>query len=88
MPGNIGPLEIAIVLIIALLVFGPKRLPELGKSLGKGIREFKGSITGEDDDRDEKKPDEQAQIAAADPTPSPSPQADEKREAEVVRDKS
>ena len=42
---NIGPMEIAIVLIIALVVFGPKRLPELGKSLGKGIREFKGSIT-------------------------------------------
>jgi sec-independent protein translocase protein TatA len=85
MPGNIGPLEIAIVLIIALLVFGPKRLPELGKSLGKGIREFKGSITGEDD-KDEQ-PDEQAKIAAADPTPPPSPQAEERREAEVVRDK-
>jgi sec-independent protein translocase protein TatA len=45
---NIGPLEIGIVLIIALIVFGPKRLPELGNSLGKGIREFKGSITGEE----------------------------------------
>lgn len=49
--GNIGPLEIGIVLIVALLVFGPKKLPELGNSLGKGIREFKGSISGEDDDR-------------------------------------
>ena len=84
MPGNIGPLEIAIVLIIALLVFGPKRLPELGKSLGKGIREFKGSITGEDDD----KPDDQTQITAADPTPTPAPREAEKSEAEVVRDKS
>lgn len=88
MPGNIGPLEIAIVLIIALLVFGPKRLPELGKSLGKGIREFKGSITGDNDESRDEKPDEQAQIAAADPTPPPSSQAEEKREAEVVRDKS
>lgn len=44
---NIGPLEIGIVLIIALIVFGPKKLPELGNSLGKGIREFKGSISGE-----------------------------------------
>jgi sec-independent protein translocase protein TatA len=40
-------MEIAIVLIIALIVFGPKRLPELGKSLGKGIQEFKGTITGD-----------------------------------------
>lgn len=46
---NIGPLEIGIVLIIALVVFGPKRLPELGKSLGKGIQEFKGSIGGHDE---------------------------------------
>jgi sec-independent protein translocase protein TatA len=54
MLGNIGPLEIAIVLIIALIVFGPKRLPELGRSLGKGIREFRGSLSGDDDDDDEK----------------------------------
>jgi sec-independent protein translocase protein TatA len=47
---NIGPLEIGIVLVIALIVFGPKKLPELGKSLGKGIREFKGSIGGDSDD--------------------------------------
>lgn len=44
---NIGPLELAIVLIIALIVFGPKRLPELGRSLGKGIREFRGSLSGD-----------------------------------------
>ncbi len=50
---NIGPLEILVVLIIALVVFGPKRLPELGKSLGKGIREFRGSVTGEDKDEDD-----------------------------------
>jgi sec-independent protein translocase protein TatA len=47
---NIGPLEIAIVLIIALVVFGPKRLPELGRSAGNGLREFKSSITASDDD--------------------------------------
>ena len=47
---NIGPLELAIVAIIALVIFGPKRLPELGKSLGSGLREFKSSISGDDDD--------------------------------------
>jgi sec-independent protein translocase protein TatA len=40
-------MEILIVLVIALVVFGPKRLPELGKSVGKGIREFRGSVSGE-----------------------------------------
>ncbi len=56
MLGNIGPLEIIVVLVIALIVFGPKRLPELGRSLGRGIREFRGSIGGDNDDE----PDERA----------------------------
>lgn len=56
MLGNIGPLEIVVVLIIALIVFGPKRLPELGRSLGKGIREFRGSLGGDDKDEDEPSP--------------------------------
>ena len=46
---NIGPMEIAIVLIIALIVFGPKKLPELGRSAGNGFREFKDSISGKDE---------------------------------------
>jgi sec-independent protein translocase protein TatA len=50
MPGWIGPWEIAILLVIVLLVFGPKRLPEMGRSLGKGMREFKNSITGRDEE--------------------------------------
>ncbi|MBJ7455387.1 MAG: twin-arginine translocase TatA/TatE family subunit, partial [Thermoleophilia bacterium] len=41
---DISPVQILIVLVIALLVFGPKRLPEMGKSIGRGIREFKGAI--------------------------------------------
>jgi sec-independent protein translocase protein TatA len=51
---NIGPLEIAIVLVIVLVIFGPKRLPELGKSMGRGIREFKGSVSGDKDGDAEK----------------------------------
>jgi sec-independent protein translocase protein TatA len=43
---TIGPMEMIVILAIALIVFGPKRLPELGKSLGSGMREFKDSITG------------------------------------------
>jgi sec-independent protein translocase protein TatA len=51
---NIGPLEIVIVLVLVLIIFGPKRLPELGRSLGRGMREFKQSITGDGgDDRAE-----------------------------------
>lgn len=49
---SIGPLEIAMVLVVALLVFGPKRLPDLGQSLGQGMREFKTSLS-ERDDREE-----------------------------------
>jgi sec-independent protein translocase protein TatA len=45
---NIGPLEIVIVLVVVLLIFGPKRLPDLGRSLGSGMREFKDSVTGKD----------------------------------------
>ena len=53
---NIGPMELIVVLVIVLLVFGPKRLPGLGKQLGSGMREFKDSISGssknDDDDLD------------------------------------
>ena len=49
---NVGPLELAVVLIIALVIFGPKRLPELGKSAGKGIREFRSSLAGKDDEEE------------------------------------
>lgn len=69
MLGNVGPLEIIVVLIIALVVFGPKRLPELGRSLGKGIREFKGSVTGEnddDDDEDDARPSSRPEIEVGD----------------------
>ena len=43
-------MEMIVVLVVALIVFGPKRLPDLGRSLGSGMREFKSSVTGEDRD--------------------------------------
>ena len=63
--------QIAIVLVIALLVFGPKRLPELGSSLGRGMREFKDSISGNhDDDEDEKAERAKLEVSAAQPQPT------------------
>jgi sec-independent protein translocase protein TatA len=80
---NIGPLELAIVLIIALVIFGPKRLPDLGRSLGKGMREFKDSIAGNDDDEDAP---EQAKLEMQ--AQQPQPADPEPVEGEVVADKS
>ena len=62
---SIGPTELIIVLVIVLLIFGPKRLPGLGKQLGSGMREFKDSISGkdshdDDDDRDDRRETEAA----------------------------
>jgi TatA/E family protein of Tat protein translocase len=45
-----GPLEIIVILVVVLVIFGPKRLPDLGRSLGRGMREFKDSVTGKDKD--------------------------------------
>jgi TatA/E family protein of Tat protein translocase len=45
-----GPLEIVIILVIVLIIFGPKRLPDLGRSMGRGMRELKDSVTGKDKD--------------------------------------
>jgi sec-independent protein translocase protein TatA len=56
MPFGISWVEILILLLVALLVFGPKRLPEMGRSLGRGLREFKDSVSGRDD-RDDRERD-------------------------------
>jgi sec-independent protein translocase protein TatA len=82
---QIGPLEIAVVLVIVLLIFGPKRLPGLGKSLGTGMREFKDSITGKDDGDDEAPKQEPATLAKAEepqPAAQPVPPTPPAREAE------
>ena len=50
---NVGPMELVLVLAIALIVLGPKKLPEVGRSIGKGMREFKESLNGETDRDDE-----------------------------------
>lgn len=88
---NIGPLEIIVLLVIVLVIFGPKRLPELGRGLGKGMREFKDSITGKDDDQRKElegsnvvqtsgqatAPPEQAAATQQPPPPAPSVAAPE-----------
>jgi len=66
-----GPLELVIVLVIVLVIFGPKRLPSLGRQLGSGMREFKDSISGkagrddEDEDDDAQRPEIAATAAPA-----------------------
>jgi sec-independent protein translocase protein TatA len=52
-PFNVGPLELIIVLAIALIVLGPKKLPEFGKSIGSGMREFKDSLSASSATKDE-----------------------------------
>jgi sec-independent protein translocase protein TatA len=66
---NIGPTELIILLVIVLLIFGPKRLPGLGKQLGAGMREFKDSISGkggrDDDDDEDERADDRRETEAA-----------------------
>jgi len=76
---NVGPLEIAGLLLLALLLFGAKRLPEIGKSLGKGMREFKDSISGKDDD------DHQPELTqSSTPTETPASPPSQPREHDTV----
>jgi sec-independent protein translocase protein TatA len=85
---NVGPLEIAVVLIIVLIIFGPKRLPELGQSMGRGIREFKNSLSG---DKDKDDPEEQRreleasqQVQVSRPQPQTAAEASAEKPAEPV----
>ena len=80
MLSSIGPMELIVVLVIALIVLGPKRLPDAGRSLGRGLREFKGAISG-GDDRDE---DARAERELAAMTATPDPVAPAVRRSEPV----
>lgn len=66
---NIGPMELIVVLIIALVVLGPKKLPDVGRSVGRGMREFKSAITGDHDhetpELTQAKADAEAHVAVA-----------------------
>jgi sec-independent protein translocase protein TatA len=66
---QIGPLEIVLVIVVLLVVFGPKRLPSFGRSLGSGIREFKESVTGEEKGRDTEPQERAALTKAQEPVP-------------------
>ena len=68
--GNIGWQGAIIILVVLLVVFGPKRLPEMGRSLGRGMREFKDSVTGNDDDDE---PRELPPAADDEPVSAPPP---------------
>lgn len=76
MPGFIGLPEILLLGLVVLLVFGPKRLPEMGRSMGRGLREFKNSVSGDDKDEIDRfavpyDEPETAVIADVIPTPEP-----------------
>jgi sec-independent protein translocase protein TatA len=66
---SVGPLEVIILLVVVLLIFGPKRLPDLGRSLGRGMREFKDSVTGKDEEPAHI--EEPRVVATAQPAPAP-----------------
>jgi len=71
---GIGPLELTIVLVIVLLVVGPKRLPGVARSVGTGMKEFKDSLTGggkDDDDEVDVKTTKRTALASAEPEPAP-----------------
>ena len=81
MPGNIGWQGLIVILLVLLVVFGPKRLPELGRSLGRGMREFKDSVTGDHKNDDEPRAPEH-EIGRS---PAPEPEVlPEKRERDTV----
>ena len=84
MPSWIGLPEILILLVIVLLIFGPKKLPELGRSLGRGMREFKDSITGKDDDKQLEERNVEQAAPVAPPSTATATTADEEARAKAA----
>ena len=84
MPFGIGIWELLILLLVLLLVFGPKRLPEMGRQLGKGMREFKDSVTGDGKDDDDVTVPPAESLPSAEPAAPAAPAASESRERDTV----
>lgn len=78
---SLGPLEIGLILVIVLVIFGPKRLPDLGRSLGSGMREFKDSITGGSKNDDDDEPSKLTAAKADEPQTRTAATADEPDDA-------
>ena len=76
MPFGIGIWEVVILMVVLLLVFGAKRLPEMGRSIGHGMREFKDAVTGKDDEpeKTELTPPAPVSESAAHPSAEPEPE--------------
>ena len=93
MPGFIGLPEILLLGLVVLLVFGPKRLPEMGRSMGRGLREFKDSVSGDRKDEVDRfavpheEPETVVAVAVI-PTALPTPPAPERTLAGVADDHS
>jgi sec-independent protein translocase protein TatA len=89
---DFSPIQIIIVLVIALLVFGPKRLPEMGRNLGRSMREFKNSISGDSRGDRDLEPDLAEEVAKRQEPPAPTPEiaaaeiVDERAEAARERE--
>ncbi len=87
MPGNIGWQGLVIIVLVLLVVFGPKRLPELGRSLGRGMREFKDSVSGDHDHKDDDSTHveaEQHEIGEIGPAPTTELPEQQPRERDTV----
>ncbi len=72
---NIGPTELIIILVIILIIFGPKNLPKIGQALGKGIKEFKDAAKGLSEESEEEPEEKKPQPQDRPPTDKPGPSA-------------